>query len=396
MSSDYQVPGFSTATQACGMKKNNALDLCVIVSEKPAVAGGVFTRNRIVGEPVKLDRRHLRHPTHRAVVINARYANVCTGKQGYQDAKSMAQEVALCLECDPREVLVSSTGIIGAALPTDKILPGIRSALAHPNSLGWGEAAQAIMTTDTRPKQVFRQIDIQGKPVSLMGIAKGSGMIEPNMATMLAYIVTDAAVEKNWWQKAVAQAAEESFNRVTVDGDTSTSDTFIALANGLAGHSPINKDDKDGQMLKTVLGEMTVELAREIARDGEGAQHLITVEVEGAGNDRKALQIARSIANSPLVKTAVAGRDANWGRLAMAAGKAGVAFNPRHLGIEINGFPLMEKGQPLAFDEAALTESLSREEVHFGVKVGPGRGLGRVWTCDLTHDYIRINGEYRT
>jgi glutamate N-acetyltransferase/amino-acid N-acetyltransferase len=390
------VPGFRLGAAAAGLKKGGAWDVCVVTSDRPCAAAGVFTRNCVTGEPVKLCRRHLRHATHRAIVANAKVSNVCTGWAGQRDARAMAAQVAEALDCSPHEVFVASTGVIGALLPMDQIRAGICQALAAREPTGWEEAARAIMTTDTFPKTAQRRVQIGSRTVTLAGMAKGSGMIHPNMATLFCFVLTDAAVEKSFLQEMLGRVADRSLNCTTVDGDTSTSDTMLVLANGAAGNRRIARPGPQATAFEERLQDLCVDLARQIARDGEGAEHLITVRVDGTRSDAQARRIAHTIATSPLVKTAIYGRDANWGRIAAAAGRAGVAFSEKNLTVRLNDLLLFEGGQPVAFDEAALTQTLSREEIAIDVSVGRGDGRATVWTCDLTDGYIRVNAHYRT
>lgn len=390
------VLGFEAGATACGLKKHESLDLCVITSDRPCTAAAVFTQNRIKGEPVKLDRKHLRHSWHRAIVVNSKYSNVCTGRQGFADARAMAEQVGAALGCKPETVFVASTGIIGARMPMDKVQRGIDQALEVRQPGGWGAAAEAIMTTDTRPKLVTRAFSLGKKRAHLLGIAKGSGMIEPHMGTMLAFFVTDVAVEKRYLQKILRRVADQTFNRVTIDGDTSTSDSVIVLANGAAGNRPLKEGTPLGKVFESNLLMGCATLAREIARDGEGARHLITIQADGAQNERDAERLARSVANSPLVKTAIYGQDANVGRLAMAAGKAGVAFAQEQLQISVNGHCVMRGGFFVPFDEPALTQTLAAEETEIHIRIGDGPGKATIWTCDLTEDYIHINADYRS
>ncbi|MBN1868600.1 bifunctional glutamate N-acetyltransferase/amino-acid acetyltransferase ArgJ [Candidatus Sumerlaeota bacterium] len=391
------VRGFSVGTAAAGMKTRGGLDVCLIVSDRPCAAAGVFTRNRVVGEPVKLDRLHLRNATHRAIVANAKFSNVCTGRQGAADARAMARQVAELVGCSAREVFVASTGCIGAPLPMVKIVPAIISAYGARGAKKWSDGARSIMTTDTRPKRARRTAVVGGKRVTLAAIAKGSGMIHPNMATMLCFVATDAAIEKPLLQAVLSRVVERTFNCVTVDGDTSTSDSVLVLANCAAGNRPISRPGKDAAAFEAALESLCVELAREIARDGEGARHLVTIRVSGTRTDRAARRIAHTIGTSPLVKTAVYGRDANWGRIAAAAGRAGVAFRASELSLAMNGIRIFHQGEPVDdYDEAALTRTLDREEIVIDVSVGNGKGRATVWTCDFTDDYIRINADYRS
>ncbi|NQU42507.1 bifunctional glutamate N-acetyltransferase/amino-acid acetyltransferase ArgJ, partial [bacterium] len=390
------VPGFRLGAVSAGLKKGSQLDMCVITSDEPCAAAGVFTRNRVVGEPVRLDRRHLRNPEHRAIVVNARISNVCTGPEGLRDAREMASRVAGHLGCKTREVFVASTGTIGPRLPMDKIRNGIDAAVSCLSEQGWEQGARAIMTTDTQPKMARQDLVVADRPVTIGGIAKGSGMIQPNLATMLCFITTDLSIEKTYLQRILSRVAHRSFNCVTVDGDTSTSDTVLVLANGRACNPTITGDGALARVFEEGLLDLCVDLARKIARDGEGARHLVTVNVRGARSEAAARRVAESVANSPLVKTAIYGRDANVGRLAMAAGKAGVPFNQSSLDLALNGTAIMGGGYFMAYDEKALTETLDWDEIVIDVGIGKGFGRATMWTCDLTEEYIHINADYRT
>ncbi len=394
--SDLSIKGFKVGAAAAGMKKGGALDVCCIVSDRPCTAGAVFTRNRVVGEPVKVDRLHLRGGKHWGIVANAKISNVCTGKEGRKLAKAMCACLAEMVGCAAGEIFVASTGVIGQLPPLDKIVPAMESAFDAKSAKGWSEAARAIMTTDTRPKLAKKSVKIGTKRVSIGGIAKGSGMIHPNMATMLTFLATDAEIDKAVLQGMVSRVAERSFNCVTVDGDTSTSDTMIVLANGASGAQKVKVGTAEAQAFEEALLSVAQDLAKQIARDGEGAKHLITVNVRGARSEKAARQVAETVANSPLVKTAIAGCDANWGRIAAAAGRAGVAFSASNLRLELCGFEIFTKGEPVGFDEAALTKELEKDAVDISIQIGDGPGEATVWTCDLTHDYISINADYRT
>ncbi len=395
-SSGFSIKGFKVGAASAGMKKDGALDVCCIVSDRPCTAGAVFTQNRVMGEPVKVDRLHLRTLKHRGIVANAKISNVCTAKEGRKVAKKMCARLADILGCKENEIFVASTGVIGQLPPLEKILPSINSAFNTRYAKGWPEAAKAIMTTDTRPKMAKKTVKFENKQISIGGIAKGSGMIHPNMATMLTFLATDAEVEKALLQNMVSRVAQRSFNCVTIDGDTSTSDTMIVLANGASGTKKIKDGTKEAKAFEEALLQVAQDLAKQIARDGEGARHLITINVKGARSEKAARQVAETVANSPLVKTAIAGCDANWGRIAAAAGRAGVAFSASKLSLTLCGFKIFSNGEPVTFDETALTHALKKDSVEIDIQIGGGPAEATVWTCDLTHDYIAINADYRT
>ncbi len=389
--------GFWAGTAACGLKKRGGEDLAIIFSERPAVAAAVFTQNLVVAAPILVSREHLRHRTHRAIVVNSGGANACTGDEGLADAQHTAELVAEYFNCDEREVLVASTGVIGVRLDMTKIESGVRAATAElSRERGWN-VAEAIMTTDTRPKRANKRVKIGGKTVTIAGIAKGSGMIHPNMATLLSFVTTDAAISKSALSTALKHAVERSFNRVTVDGDTSTNDMLAALANGAAENEPINK--ASGQAFETfarALTDVCRELAIEVARDGEGAGKLITIHIRRAPNKRDAEKIAVTIATSPLVKTAIAGADANWGRILAAAGRSGAKFDVSKVEIKIGNLVVARHGQGLQFSEERASELLKRDEVTITLDLHQGDAQTTEWTCDMTEGYIRINADYRS
>jgi glutamate N-acetyltransferase/amino-acid N-acetyltransferase len=381
------VPGFRLAAVHAGLKPNGQLDLALVRSDTPCTAAAIFTQNLFQGAPVLFDRKVL--AAHRrnvqAVVINSKVANAATGPAGLADAEQMARWTRRCLAWGEHVgVMVMSTGVIGVRLPMDKIQAGIQEAAG---SLGGDplEAARAIMTTDTRPKTA----SAQAGAATVWGMAKGAGMIHPDMATMLVVILTDAAIPAEVLQGALYAANDTSFRCITVDGDTSPNDTCLVLANGLAG-------DVDPTVFRTALGEVCESLARQVAFDGEGARHHVTIHVQGARSAADARQIGRTIATSPLVKTAIFGRDANWGRVISAAGRAGVPFDPLTASLCIDDLAVFDKGQPVAFDEARALELLSKTEVSLHLDVGSGPGQATVWTCDLTPEYVDINAAYRS
>ncbi len=399
-----QVTGFQAAGVACNIKKSGALDLALIVSDLPCATGGVFTSNRVKAAPVLVDMARLQQSPGaiRAVVTNSGCANACTGEKGLANAEEMARLVAEQIGCDASEVLVLSTGVIGEQLPMDKIAAGIEQA-ASALSDNWLDAATAIMTTDTRPKLAALTVTkSNGETYQIAGMVKGAGMIAPNMATMLSTIVTDVTLSAPDAQQMLTAAVNESYNCISVDGDTSTNDTVFLLANGASGVQL--KTSEDCEQFQQALDAVSLYLAQAVVRDGEGVTKFITVRVEGAPDDWSAHQIANTIANSPLVKTAFFGNDANWGRIAMAAGRAGVDFEQENLRLWLTAgedfsrkqLQLLANGLPLDYGEAAATAIIKAPSVCVVLDCGAGDGAATVWTCDLSHDYVSINADYRT
>jgi glutamate N-acetyltransferase / amino-acid N-acetyltransferase len=372
-------------------------DLAIIFSERPAVAAAVFTQNLVQAAPVLVSREHLRFKTHRAIVVNSGGANACTGEEGLNDARATAQMVAEYFNCDDREVLVASTGVIGAPLDMDKITSGVREATGRLSRAAWEHVAEAIMTTDTRPKRAGRSLKLGGAPVKIAGVAKGSGMIHPDMATLLSFVTTDAAIGKAALHAALKRAANLSFNRVSVDGDTSTNDMLAVLANGAARNEPITKPEGDDfELFAKALTDVCRDLAIQVARDGEGARKLITIRIRHAPDSRVAEKIAATIATSPLVKTAIAGADANWGRILAAAGRSGVKFDLSKIEIKLGDLVVARHGMGLPFSEARALEILKREEVTITFDMRQGEAEVTEWTCDMTEDYVHINADYRS
>jgi glutamate N-acetyltransferase/amino-acid N-acetyltransferase len=388
--------GFLAGTAQCGLKKSGD-DLAIIFSERPAVAAAVFTQNLVRAAPVLVSREHLRFKTHRAIVVNSGGANACTGGGGLNAARATARMVAEYFNCDDREILVASTGVIGVQLDMDKIAGGVREATGRLSREAGFHVAEAMMTTDTKPKRAVRSVKLGGRAVKIAGVAKGSGMIHPDMATLLSFVTTDAAIGKAALHTALKRAVNRSFNRVSVDGDTSTNDMLAVLANGAAGNEPITKPEgADFERLTEALTEVCRDLAIQVARDGEGASKLITIRVRRAPNERDAAKIAATIATSPLVKTAVAGADANWGRILAAAGRSGVKFDPSKVEIKLGGLAVARSGVGLPFDEARAIEILKRDEVTVTFDMRQGEAEVTEWTCDLTEDYVHINADYRS
>ncbi len=398
--------GYRAAGIAAGLKPSGSKDLALIVSDVDAIAAGVFTTSQVRAACVDYCRQRLEaHPSARAILCNAGQANAGTGSAGWEDARESAELVARALKISADQVLVASTGVIGQRIRMDAMRTGIPTLVELASVENGREATQAIMTTDLVPKAIALETQLQGRPVRVGGIAKGSGMIHPNMATMLAFVTCDATVSPHLWQEMLSRAADKSFNQITVDGDTSTNDSLIALANGESRTPAIMEAGAEAERLEAMLTDVCIHLAKAIARDGEGATCLIEVKVVGTANDDAARRIARTIAGSSLVKSAVFGRDPNWGRIAAAAGRAGVLFDMADLEIALGDFVLMEKGQPLPFDRASASaylkaaaegDYLKNDTVLITVKVGHGSGAGTAWGCDLSYDYVRINAEYTT
>jgi glutamate N-acetyltransferase/amino-acid N-acetyltransferase len=388
--------GFLAGGLACGIKKNQKADLALIYSEIPAQAAGIFTTNRVQAAPVQLSQEHLKNGKAQAIIANSGNANACVGPDGAAAARAMAQAVAEFLEVDPTAVLVASTGVIGVRLPADRISTALAARPRFLSNTGSHAAAQAIMTTDTFPKEVAVEFELDGRQVRIGGIAKGSGMIHPNMATLLGFITTDAAIEVSLLQKALAIAGRRTFNRVTVDGDTSTNDTLVVLANAKAGNRLINQEDEAYQLFAEALELVCLELAKMLVRDGEGATKLVEIKVCGANTEAEAVQVGKSIATSSLVKTAIFGEDANWGRILAAAGYSGVAIQPELVDIYLGDLLVCKGGVGLVFDETRAKQILEQKDLLITVDLGIGQAAASVWTCDLTYDYVKINGSYRT
>lgn len=398
--------GFRAAGIAAGLKPSGAPDLALILSDVEAIAAGVFTTSQVRAACVDYCRQRLQAKgSARAILCNAGQANAATGAQGWSDAQESAQLLAEALGISPEAVLIASTGVIGQRIKMDELRAGIPKLVATASEDGSDQAAKAIMTTDLVPKTIALETMLGDRPVRIGGICKGSGMIHPNMATLLAFVTCDAAIAPHLWQDMLSRAADKSFNQITVDGDTSTNDTLLALANGQSRTPAITEMGADAEKLEAMLTEVCVHLAKAIAGDGEGATCLVEVQVEGASDDPSARQIARTICGSSLVKSAIFGRDPNWGRIAAAAGRAGVPFEQDDLKVRLGDFLLMEHGQPLEFDraaasaylkQAAAAEYLKSDTVLISVSVGNGHGSGVAWGCDLSYDYVKINAEYTT
>jgi len=392
------IPGVRLAAYAAGIRYAGRDDMMLAELAPGSAVAGVFTRSLTAGPPVLWCQACLPGGRVRAIVVNSGNANVFTGRSGQEAVLATAAAAAKIFRCDPKEVFISSTGVIGEPPPAQKIvdaLPNIASSLA---AEAWEPAARAIMTTDTFPKGASATARIDGTDVRLNGFAKGSGMIGPDMATMLAYVFTDAALPPGVLQPLLAAATVRSFNSVTVDGDTSTSDTVLLCATQQARHAPLTgpADHRLGDF-RQALDRVMIDLATQIVRDGEGAEKFVTIEVAGAASARAARRIGLAIGNSPLVKTAISAGDANWGRIVMAVGKAGEKADRDRLAISIGGTLIAKKGGPVPdYDEGPVAAHMKGRDIKIGVDIGIGRGRATVWTCDLTHGYVDINGSYRS
>ncbi|MFN3447382.1 MAG: bifunctional glutamate N-acetyltransferase/amino-acid acetyltransferase ArgJ [Roseococcus sp.] len=393
------LAGAECASAAAGIRYKGREDLTVFRFAPGTTVAGVFTRNKCPGAPVDWCRAALKGGRARALVVNAGNSNVFTGKAGRETCARTAEAAATLLGCKPGEVFLASTGVIGEPLPTERLLAALPGAFAALAEDRWAAAARAIMTTDTFPKAATRTARIGDAVVTINGIAKGSGMIAPDMATMLSFLATDARIPAPVLQKLLAKGVNASFNCVTVDSDTSTSDTVLLFATGQAKHPRVTAASPPALLrdFARALREVLHELALMVARDGEGAQKLITVNVTGAVSAASARRIAMSIANSPLVKTAIAGEDANWGRIVMAVGKAGEPADRDRLSVAVGGVWMAREGGVVpGYDEGPVVAHMKGREVEITVDIGLGRGKATVWTCDLTHGYIDINGSYRS
>jgi glutamate N-acetyltransferase/amino-acid N-acetyltransferase len=393
-----RVKGFRFAGVHSGVKTDDALDLGLVFADEPAVASAVFTKNRVRAAPVVVSERRLKSGLCQAILVNSGNANACTGKQGHQAALALTRVAAASL-CVPTALVVpASTGVIGVQLAQDKIREAIPSLVADLSESGATRFARAIMTTDRGPKLAQAKVKIGRTTCHVLGMAKGAGMIHPNMATTLAFVATDVPLRRATLSKLLRQSTEVTFNRATVDGDTSTNDSIYVLASGAGTSRVIDEKSAAGRRFAGALTEVLESLAKQIVADGEGAEHLVRIEVLGARTNTDAVQIARTIAGSQLVKTALHGCDPNWGRILAAAGRSGARFNPDHVSVKIGSVPIFERGTPVMTpkNEAKAAVTMKRREYLITVTVGAGRGLGHYWTCDLGHEYVRINADYRT
>ena len=396
------VPGILASGVAAGIKPSGKKDLALVYSSSPARAAAVFTTNQIKGAPVLVSQEHVRDGRAQAILASAGCSNVCTGEQGIKDSREMTRITGELLRIPPRQVLIASTGVIGQPLPMDKVRAAIPKLVKSLSPKGGHEAAEAIMTTDTRFKEAALRCEVGGRTVTLGGVAKGVGMIEPHLATMFCFVTTDAAVARGALDPVLKRAVDTSFNRITVDSDQSTSDTVAVIANGLAENPPLDKGARGMRDFAVALDALVGRLARMLVQDGEGATKLVSVSVRGAASRRDALVAARSVANSPLVKTAINGADPNWGRIMMALGKTAARVEQDKVSIAFGGEDgqserLVERGmlrEGVRLDR--VREIMGRQALEIIIDLGIGRAEERVWTCDLSEEYVRINGKYTT
>ncbi len=382
--------GFLAGAVKSGIKSQEKLDLAILFSEKPCVAAGVFTTNAIKAAPVILSQKHLKDEKAQTVVVNSGCANACTGDSGMADAVEMTRVVADKLGLSTEDVLVASTGVIGVPLPMECVRAGINQVVLTKE--GGHELARAMMTTDTVPKEIAISVESKLGEFTIGGVAKGAGMIHPDMATLLCFLTTDAVVDAGFLQSALRKAVDASFNMITIDGDTSPSDTVVILANGLAHTETINS--RNGELFQKALDEVCLYLAKCVARDGEGATKLIEVAVEGALNEAQARLASRTIASSSLLKAAIYGNDPNWGRVVAALGRSGAKVNERKLEVYLNDVCVMKQGSPVPFDREEVSTSLASKEVSVRLHLNLGRGEATAWGCDLSEEYVTINSAY--
>lgn len=388
--------GFTAAGVKAGIKKSGNLDVAVIYTKTQAVVAGTFTQNKVAAAPVYVSKEVVATGTAHAIVANAGCANACTGQQGLDDAHKMAQIAADELGVNANDVIVGSTGVIGVNLPMDKLEAGIKDAVANLSTDGSDNAGRAIITTDTHSKSVTCEFELSGKTVRMGAIAKGSGMIRPNMATMLCYITTDIAIDQALLQKAVSGCVEKSFNMISVDGDMSTNDMVIVLANGEANNAKITEENTDYQIFFDKLMMLCTELAKQIAADGEGASKFLTINVKGAKSFADAKTVGMAIANSPLVKTAFFGEDPNWGRVICAVGYSGADMVPEKTVVKFGGITIFANGTGATYDEKALAHVMKQKDIVIDIELNMGQEDATVWSCDLSYEYVKINGEYHT
>lgn len=388
--------GFTAAGVKAGIKKSGNLDVAVIYTKTQAVVAGTFTQNKVAAAPVYVSKEVVATGTAHAIVANAGCANACTGQQGLDDAHKMAQIAADELGVNADDVIVGSTGVIGVNLPMDKLEAGIKDAVANLSADGSGNAGRAIITTDTHSKSVTCEFELSGKTVRMGAIAKGSGMIRPNMATMLCYITTDIAIDQTLLQKAVSGCVEKSFNMISVDGDMSTNDMVIVLANGETNNAKITEENADYQIFFDKLMMLCTELAKQIAADGEGASKFLTINVKGAKSFADAKTVGMAIANSPLVKTAFFGEDPNWGRVICAVGYSGADMVPEKTVVKFGGITIFANGTGATYDEKALAHVMKEKDIVIDIELNMGQEDATVWSCDLSYEYVKINGEYHT
>jgi len=388
--------GYFATGVSCGIKTDGEKDLALVCSEDVAAVAGVFTTNKVKGHSLKLTMQNIKSGYATAIVINSGNANACVGDKGDADARAIASKTAEFLECPSDDILVGSTGVIGVPLDIDKVLSGIEEAVSAMDPEGGHDAELAIMTTDTFAKEIAVEFSLQGEPVIIGGMAKGSGMIHPNMATMIAVLTTDANISRKLLETALKDICKKTFNRVTVDGETSVCDMVVIFANGLADNPGIVKHDNDYNTFYDALDKVCTHLAKQVAADGEGATKLIEVNVYGAKTEESAHLACSSIATSPLVKTAINGCDANWGRIITAVGYSGADIAPDRIDISINKIYVCRSGSTAIYDEGKVTDQLMKDEIQISVNLNNGDFSDRMWTCDMSEEYIKINGSYRS
>ncbi|MBO4853278.1 MAG: bifunctional glutamate N-acetyltransferase/amino-acid acetyltransferase ArgJ [Schwartzia sp.] len=388
--------GFKAAGVKAGIKKSGNLDLALIYTEKEAAVAGTFTKNQVAAAPVHVSKEVVKGGKAHAICANAGCANACTGEQGMNNARAMAKAAADAVGCPASEVIVASTGVIGVQLPMEKVTAGVKAAAAELAEDGSVNAGNAIITTDTYSKACATEVEIGGKKVRFGAIAKGSGMIQPDMATMLCFITTDAAIDQKLLQAALSEVVEVTFNMISIDGDMSTNDMVVVLANGAAGNAPITAKGKEYEIFRDTLKELCTGLSQRIASDGEGATKFLTIHVTGAKSFESAKQVGMSISKSPLVKTAFFGEDPNWGRVICAVGYAGVPMEPEKTVVKFGGIPVYANGVGAAFDEKALRKVMEEHDIVIDVELGLGDAEATIWSCDFSYEYVKINGEYHT
>lgn len=398
MDTIQEVKGFLFSAVSCGLKRQpDQLDLALIFSETPASVAGVFTTNVVAAAPVVLDRERLKRGSCRAILANSGCANACTGPEGYQDAVNSAEWVACGLRIEPEEVMVASTGVIGTRLPLERIKVGIPQLIEGLSPSKLREVACAIMTTDTKPKYTVREFSIGNTAARIGAVVKGAGMIHPRMATMLCFAFTDACISSPMLQRCLNASLKSSFHSITVDGDTSTNDTVLVLANGASGSKPIEEGSREEEIFFKMLEGVLRDMALEVVRDGEGATKLVHIQVEGAPDDSSADAVARTIAHSPLVKTSLYGQEVNWGRILAAAGRSGVTFSVDEVDLFYEDVQLLSRGRPEGKEaEIRAGEVARRREFTILLRLGEGKGRALIHTCDLSHGYVEINGRYKT
>jgi glutamate N-acetyltransferase / amino-acid N-acetyltransferase len=389
-----EIPGFRFAAVNAGIKKRK-LDMGLLVSDVPAVAAGVFTANRFRAAPVVLSEERLRRGSCQVIVVNSGCANACTGRNGVRNARRMAALAAEALRVPERLVCVASTGVIGRPLPMDRVAAAVPVLAQGLDPSGLPDFARAILTTDRGPKVASGRVRVASTPVRVAGVAKGAGMIAPNLATMLAFVVTDAVCDAAFLRRVLAEAVDKTFNAITVDGDTSTNDSVFLLASGRAGNAPLRADDRAGRRFRALCCEVMRELALGIVADGEGATRVVEIAVRGQSREA-ARAVARRIAESPLVKTAIYGADPNWGRLVCAVGNSGQSFEPRRVAVDIGPVAVVRRGVGVPGSERRAAEIMRRPRYRIAVDLGSGTARAVAYTCDLTHEYVRINAAYRS